>query len=102
MTKYELAQWYGKEMQRFGMSYYNERMNVTEPTEKLMSMTEFSLLSEKDKEKLLIYGNNMKMFGMGMYAERGACADYYNKCGGRPPRNPFEGEPANESNGYGM
>ena len=97
MSLYELADWYGSEMKRYGMSQYNERMNVSDPTPKLFEDETYQKLTTEQKDQLLEYGKNMKTFGMGMYAERGYCAAYYDRCGGQPPRNPFYSERANEA-----
>ena len=96
MTNYELAEWYGNDMKRYGMSHYNDRIYSSDPTPKLYSMKEFDALTKEEKDKLLEYGNNMLKFGMGMYADHGSCAEYYNRCGGQPPKNPFDREKANE------
>ena len=95
MSIYELAEWYGSEMQKFGMSYYNEIMKTVDPTDKLLNNDLFKALSEEEKDKILQFGKNMRMYGMGKYAEHGACAEYYQRRGGRPPENPFKNQKSN-------
>ena len=97
MNLYELAEWYGNEMKKYGMSQYKETNNVPDPRVKLLQNELYKSLTPEQQEKLLEYGHEMKMYGMGMYAEHGACANYYNSRGGRPPENPFVNEMTNEA-----
>ena len=87
-----LADMYGNDMRLYGMSQYWTSPRVCEDTtNELVGSKIYNGLSMYDKSQLLTYGQQMKQYGMGCYAERGACAELYNKyvgTGGIP--NPFK------------
>jgi len=93
-TLESLANMYGNDMRLHGMSmYWNNPKTYDDTTTELSQCDMFKKMGMYDRSTLLAYGQKMKQYGMGCYAERGACADLYDRYvgkGGIP--NPFVGK----------
>ena len=91
-TLASLADAYGYDMMLHGKSlYWTSPRSCPDTTADLQRSKMYQALSSEDQQGLLSYGNLMKRFGMGCYQEKGACADLYDRYGGKNPPNPFSG-----------
>ncbi|MBQ8424623.1 MAG: hypothetical protein IJX17_01220 [Clostridia bacterium] len=89
-----LAEMYGNDMRLHGMSmYWNNPTTYEDTTTELTECDLFKKIGMYDRSILLTYGQQMKQYGMGCYAQNGACAALYDRYvnnGGVP--NPFVGK----------
>ena len=68
MSKFQsLLNSYGYAMKKYGMAYYNPRMNDTDPTPELKENPDFIALCKQDQASILAYGRTWYLYGRGVY-----------------------------------